>query len=155
MSADTPAFGAEVGAWADEAKERLLAVYKASAQELVEVMLTTRPAGGNMPIDTGFLRQSLVASTSAMPSTNPNAVPRPGGSYGANPAVNAVIATLGFGDTLFLGFVAAYAMRQNYGFTGTDRLGRHYSQRGHLFVEKAVQRWPEIVAAMQAQLSEG
>lgn len=31
----------------------------------------------------------------------------------------------------------AYAMRQNYGFVGTDRLGRTYNQPGFFFMEKA------------------
>jgi hypothetical protein len=40
-----------------------------------------------------------------------------------------------------------YARRLNYGFTGTDSLGRQYNQRGYFFVDLAAQRWQQIVTA--------
>lgn len=42
------------------------------------------------------------------------------------------------GGTTF-GFTSAYAPRRNWGFHGTDSLGRTYSDEGSFFMEKAIQ----------------
>jgi hypothetical protein len=59
--------------------------------------------------------------------------------------ISLVIAGAQLGETVFLGFQAAYAMRMEYGFVGADSLGRYFNQQGYGFVRLTAQRWPEIV----------
>lgn len=108
--------------------------------------------GGNMPVDTGFLRASLrvtkdsplgmtAASTTGVAITYSDA------------AAALVIGTAEIGDTLYASYTAKYAARINYGFAGTDSLGREYNQRGYQFVGLAAQKWPQIVSAVVARLT--
>lgn len=148
-------FSAQVADWVREVEEYQTAVFREAAQRVSEEMLTPRKAGGNMPVDTGYLRASALASTSQMPVMRANAVPAEGASYPYNAgAVSLAIAGAELGDTIYVGFTAAYARRMNYGFTGTDKLGRQYSQRGYLFVEQAAQRWQVIVSQVEAELAQ-
>ena len=61
-------FSATVSEWVAKTKQRQEAVYKGSAQTIVSYMQTTRAAGGNLRVDTGFLRASLIATTGAIPA---------------------------------------------------------------------------------------
>lgn len=97
-----------------------------------------------MPIDTGNLRRSLMASTSAMPTI------KEGKETFTDTGLELVIAGANLGSAVYLGFQAAYAPRMNYGFVGTDSLGRVYNQAGFGFVDAVAQRWPQIVAAAEA-----
>lgn len=145
------AFAAQVSEQVEAIKGGLEAVFKASVQELAEEMIKPIAAGGHMPVDTGYLRSSLMASTAAMPQIS-GSKPAAGGRFGANDQVSVVIASARPTDTIYLGFTAAYALRQNYGFTGADKLGRMYAQSGHLFVESAAQKWEQIVKKHEAAL---
>jgi len=40
----------------------------------------------------------------------------------------------------------------NYGFVGTDSLGRTYNQTGFGFVDAVAQRWPQIVIQAEAKV---
>lgn len=40
----------------------------------------------------------------------------------------------------------------NYGFVGTDSLGRTYNQEGYGFVDGVVQRWQQIVTEAEAKV---
>lgn len=103
-------------------------------------------AGGNMPVDTGFLRASLLASSDSMPQMSDDAQPKEGGSYSySSGPISLVINETPLGGKIYCGYTAAYAARINYGFTGNDALGRHYSQAGRMFVELAAQKWPQFV----------
>lgn len=92
----------------DLAFEQIEAIRIASVQDTVETMLRAVGNGGRMRVDTGFLRASLVASTSAMPQINPAARPEDGGVY-TLPNYDAAILAAGQQDTLYLGFTASYA----------------------------------------------
>lgn len=110
-------------------------------------------AGGNMPVQTGFLRASLLASTAAMPSINDEAKPADGKTYNYDPSsIDTVILTADLGQTLYFGYTAAYARRIEYGFSGEDSLGRSYNTPARRFVALAAQRWPQIVEANVAKL---
>lgn len=122
-------FAAQVGAWAHKVPRAIEIVFKEAAQELVEQMQML------VPIDTGFLRSSLTASTSAMPRLhreNPGApVPADLGE------VMLVIAGADLGDTLYLGYTANYSAYVHYGTQG--RTPRPW-------VNIVAQRWEAIVA---------
>lgn len=131
-------FAAAVGGWASQSKARLTATRRRSVELLAERMSNTKPNGGLVPFLTGNLARSLLASTQGMPSTSN----RP--AAGSN--VGMVTATLDLTQPVWLGYQAAYARRQNYGFVGADSLGRVYNQPGNHFVEDAIANWQQIVA---------
>jgi hypothetical protein len=151
-------FTAQVNAFVSKSKERVIAVRNASAQEVMEIASTPRSEGGNLPFKTGFLRRSVRATIGEPQFTTIDA-PKDGGSLsGASPAeVVMTIANAGLNDTMSFVWTASYAMRMEWGFVGTDSLGRNYNQSGYRFVGLAAQQWPQIVerkaAELQARLS--
>lgn len=44
-----------------------------------------------------------------------------------------------------IGYTVPYARRVNYGFVGTDSLGRKYNQPGQHFLDQVVADWETIV----------
>lgn len=130
-------FAEAVGAWASATERRLSAVHKKAIEKLAMEMTRTRAEGGNVPVVTGNLYRSLLASTTGMPKT------AEGPFAGSN--VPSVIASLKLNDTVWLGYQAKYARRVNFGFVGADALGRVYNQQGAHFVERAIAMWPQIV----------
>lgn len=141
-------FSSQVNAWALATEARTAAVFKDAAQTVANEVRTPLGAGGNMPIDTGNLRRSLTASRDVMPSIKVGADTFADGSSD----ISLTIAGANLGDTIYIGFQAAYARRVNYGFTGVDSLGRKYNQAGRHFVELTAQRWPQIVAASNLKI---
>jgi hypothetical protein len=125
-------FEAKVGSWTKQTQERLTAVFRQSAQTVVEEVQKTKDRGGHMPVDTGFLRASLMASTSYMPSLIKDAQPTKGQTYQASNATSLVIAGASQGKPVYLGFTANYAMIQE-------------NKNG--FVRLTAQRWQQIVTA--------
>lgn len=119
----------------------VLGVFHTSAQFVAEGIID------GTPVDTGFLRNSFIVSLSPLPSLIKK-------GDDATEAISADVAksnaSLSIGkakltDTIHMGFTAVYAMRMEYGFDGTDSLGRQYNQSGRFFVRNQVQRWPEYV----------
>lgn len=127
------------GEWANESEARLRAVFARSVELLADELTTTRANGGKLPHKTGNLMRSLLASTAGLPAQ--------GGSEDrySGQDVGLVAAGLSLGDTVWLGYQANYARRMNYGFKGTDALGRSYDQEGAHFVEYAIEMWPILV----------
>ncbi|GGF24350.1 hypothetical protein GCM10011321_14660 [Youhaiella tibetensis] len=126
-------FSAQVSAWAAQSEQRITAVFRQSAQGVAREVKKPVAAGGNMRVKTGFLRASLMASTSQMPRINPEAKPATGAadnSYSEDQNVTLVIAGADIGQTIYLGFTASYARPREY-------------EDG--FVRLAAQRWPQIV----------
>jgi len=148
------AFTASIEEWVAKSKVFTEAVVKESTQEVIRLMKVPVSAGGNMPVDTSFLQNSLVGVPGdAVPPIDPKAHGEGGPQVANTAAIESVIANWEMGTNMSFGFIAAYAARQNYGFTGTDSLGRNYSQPGRHFVELAVEQWPRIVEANQRRLA--
>ena len=142
-------FHAIIDQWTKETEQRMTAVWRQSIDDLADTMNRTRANGGRLPHLTGNLMRSLLASTSAMPSTGgPNA------KY-TGQDVGLVTAGLRLDQTVWLGYQAIYARRLNYGFVGQDSLGRTYNQAGAHFVEGAIAEWPSIVARAVAKIKAG
>lgn len=137
-------FAAQVSAWVAETKQRTTAVFRESAERVIEQMQTPVGAGGNMPVDTGFLRASLQASLTAPMPIDPAARPAEGTShtYSADVA-SIVIAGAEVGQTVYATYTAAYAAAQEYGSHGREGRG---------FVRLAAQQWPQIVTAVCGEL---
>ena len=142
-------FSSIVDQWTKETEQRMTAVWRQSIDDLADTMNRTRANGGRLPHLTGNLMRSLLASTSAMPSTGgPNA------KY-TGQDVGLVTAGLRLDQTVWLGYQAIYARRLNYGFVGQDSLGRTYNQAGAHFVEGAIAEWPSIVERAVAKIKAG
>lgn len=133
------AFSDVCGAWAKETEARLEVTWRRSIELLADELTTTVSNGGRLPHKTGNLMRSLLASTSGVPAIGSE------GQRFTGHDVGVVVAGLNLGDPIYLGFQAAYARRMNYGFVGTDSLGRSYNQEGFHFVEAAIALWPTIV----------
>lgn len=103
-------------------------------EDLFSIAQTTYNEGGRMPIDTGNLRNdSFIAAingTTAMTGED---------------AYRFAIGSLNVGDVFFGGWRAEYARRMEYGFIGTDSMGRNYNQQGFGFVAHAAAQWQDLV----------
>lgn len=141
------AFADQLTDWAKKTEARTTAVYRRSVELLADEMRTTDEQGGRVPFQEGELARSLQASTQAMPTTAP-------GPFRGND-VGAVTATLTLGQSIWLGYQAIYARRQNYGFFGADKLGRVFNQQGSYFLEYAIEKWPQIVAQAAKEMEAG
>jgi len=135
-------FTAQVSDWVMQTKSRMNAVFKESTQRTVELMQTPVAKGGNMPVDTGFLRNSLMGGLNAPKDGRGD---NPGVPVSYNDAdIVLTIANAKLGDTIFMTYSANYARHVEYGARG--RAGRG-------FVRLATQRWQSTVSqvALEAQ----
>lgn len=137
------AFADSVSAFCRETPERMTAVWRMAVQDTVEAMTLPVGAGGNMPIDTGFLRNSIAATKGTSPPSNP-LVRNPGGAFSYDASdINLTILSTTPMEGMTILFTAEYAIYVEFGARG--RVGRR-------FMGLAVQRWPQIVAAASNSL---
>lgn len=118
-------FEAQIRAHFEKAWQKAEAITKQSIVDLCEIAQTPVAQGGKMPVDTGFLRNSFVSQLlgSSM-LTGPD-------------AFVLTVADFELGDVYQCGWVAEYALSQEYGSRG--RSGRH-------FARSAAQQWQDIVS---------
>jgi hypothetical protein len=121
-------FGAQVNAWARKSERRLEAIFKESAQRVIEQAQTPRGAGGNMPVDTNFLRASGQASLTGWPS-GPSRQDESPGQFD----YSITIAGARIGQTIYFGWTAEYA---------------RYMEQRYSFMRSAAQNWGSIVNAV-------
>ena len=125
--ADNRKFVADVERWAKvKTPAQMLRVSQQSLQDTVRIAQTTVAQGGDMPVDTGFLRNSLVTELNG----------REVGS-GADSYVLGLSA-LQLGDPFAVAWAAEYAIPRHY-MVGVG-------QGGGLWRDKAAQQWSRIVA---------
>lgn len=124
-------FTASIKGWSDRAKQSAELIFKQSAQDVFEIAQTPVAKGGNMPVDTGYLRNSLAMTL------NGSSV-----SGGADAYVLAV-ASAELSDAIFGGWTADYARHVEYGTQGRS---------GRFFMRGAAQRWAAIVARNAAKV---
>lgn len=128
-------FAATVGDWVLRVQGGLDAVFRASVQELVSQMQAL------VPVDTGFLRASLRASTTAMPVLS---LDNPGGRFALDVGqIELVINSAGSDDTIYLGYTANYGAYVHYGAQGRPP---------RPWVDMVVQRWQIIVDGQAKEL---
>lgn len=135
-------FTADVDAWVRKSKKRMLIVIQQSAQDVIALAQKPIGAGGNMPVDTGFLRASLTTTLNSPASGykakarfEPNAYSAE--VSGAEAQYTLTINRMKLGDTIYAVYLANYAWFQEY---GTKFMA------GKGFVRLAAQQWPRIVA---------
>jgi Bacteriophage HK97-gp10, putative tail-component len=134
----TLTFGAAVTAWVAKTKERQNAVFRESAQRIVELMVMATP------VDSGFLRASLqVGINEPLP---PLMRENTGGAAFTVPSYLMVIAGAEIGDFITAGYTAKYAAHVEFGT-------QNMSGRG--WVRSAAMQWQRIVneVAAEAQAS--
>ena len=137
-------FAAQVEDWVRNSEVLLEAVFHESAQRVAEAMTTPRGAGGNLPVDTGYLRASIQASNTAPLPINPGSKGNAGEKYAFNSGpINLIINNTKLGGTVFVTCTANYAAHVEFGTS---------KQPAALFVSQAAQRWPQIVNQVQAEL---
>lgn len=152
-------FSAQIAAWAERVKEAERAVFQESAQEIakqlndqITEMIYGTPETPNYR-RTGFLRASLVASTDAMPQLvkeNPGA-PVTAENFGD---IVLVIAGAELGDTIYLGYTAAYGLYVHGGVSGYGMYGHKGYQAPRPWVDIVAQRWQQIVAEKAAEVKQ-
>ncbi len=141
MAGTQGSFTAQVDAWVREAEERMTAVFRQASQEVIETMQTPVGAGGNMPVDTGFLRSSLQVGINTEPVAAALGNPNPEGSF--TYAASLAIAGAEVGDTVVASYSAKYAPAVEYGS------GKRQPRR---FVALAAAQWPSIVNRVAERL---
>lgn len=130
-------FSAQVDAWTQKSKKRMRVVFQQSVQDVVEIMQTPVGSGGNMPVDTGFLRASLQAKIGAAPTGYMTKSSNEPGAYQLDSAqYTLTISKAKIGDTIYAVYLASYAWFQEYGSQGRD---------GRAFVRLAAVQWQAIV----------
>lgn len=135
--------GFDPSKWAGVSTQGLTALLRNSVQALAREASTTIPNGGRVPVKTGNLARSVVVDTKPPQIINVLAKQQD---------FSLGIADIKPGDTVYIGYTAAYSRRLNYGFVGEDSLGRNYNQSGYGFAEAAAAQWPAIVAREAAKI---
>lgn len=101
------------------------------------------------PVDTGNLRNSLIASVNgsgAMSTVTGPGLTSSDSTYrsGASQSIAAIMSAK-IGDRVSFMYHATYAMRVNYGFHGIDSLGRRYNQPGRFWVQSVGAQYRSIM----------
>lgn len=139
----TLGFADIVEEFGEEFPEAVEALFKESTSEIVGKMQLSKANGGNMPVKTGFLRASLLASTSMLPAVGSITG---SGKREYNPSqVEATIAASTLDDTLYFGYTANYALHREFGSNGRPPDG---------FVRLAAQNWLSTVASNWAKIKQ-
>ena len=142
---------AVVEAWVHETEGLLEALIRRAVQELVTEMQTTHFQGGLNRADT----DEHLASFQIVLNGEPQMPVRESTGQTVNwnsGEIALQIAGMELGDTITGSYGMAYSNRLEYGFTGTDSLGRVYNQPAYAFVRTAAANWPSIVARLQEQV---
>lgn len=124
-------FEAQIHAWTEQSRLRMMAVARDAAQEVTEQVLKPRAKGGRMPVDTGYLRNSAHADINVMPEGD--SFYDSSDAAGERVAESTASAILRFqaGDKYYLGFTANYA---------------RYMEAKYAFIRLAAQNWDRTVS---------
>jgi len=142
-------FSQAVNKWTRETEERSEQAFQNASLDFYDALAAATP------VDTGNLRNSLIASVngSASPSVTGPGNTSSDSTYrgGAEQSIGNIMSAK-IGDKISYIYLAPYARRLNYGFTGTDRLGRMYSQAGRFWIEAVGSKWRSIARAAATRL---
>lgn len=136
--------GVDPAKWAGNLSTNgLTALLRNSVQALANEAAKTIPNGGRVPVKTGNLARSVVVD---------NEPPQIIDVLATQKDFSLGVAGIKPGDTVYIGWQAAYSRRLNNGFVGQDSLGRTYNQSGYAFAEATAARWPAIVREQAAKI---
>jgi hypothetical protein len=122
---DNRTFTAAVDAFVGKTKDQMKRVVQQSAQDITRIAQTPVSQGGNMPVDTGALRNSLVSGL------NGADVGKGEDSY------TLAIAGYELGDVISVAWTADYATARHYAVG--------VGQGGGLWRDRAAQQWGRVV----------
>jgi hypothetical protein len=125
-------FVADVSKFVDLTSRDMLLVAKQSLQDVMIDAQKPVASGGSLPVDTGFLRNSLTVEVRG------SQVAEGSDSYTLG------IAQLNLGDPIAFAWAAQYAIPRHYAVG--------VGQGGGLWRDAAAAKWPTIVAANAAKL---
>jgi hypothetical protein len=135
-------FSASIKDWATKTEDELTVIMREAVEDTVVAIGLPFSEGGPMPVDIGFLRNSMAADINGEGSF---ATVKPAfhGDRGAGTgAAELVISNMPLGSIAHVAWTAVYAARVNYGFVGQDSLGRNYFNGGAHFLEIGAETWP-------------
>lgn len=133
----------DVTRWVEKAKGRTREAVFEGIQDLNQLLIS------NTAVVTGNLRRSWHAAVGSLPEG------AEGGGTGTAEGLNIVARGLELGQTYYAGNTAAYARRWEYGFTGTDSLGRQYDQKGAHQIQATLAQAQGIFEAAAARVAGG
>ena len=124
-------FSKQVKNWQNATELRIELAFQESIQDLAREANTPRDKGGNVPVDTGFLINSLAAELNSIP-VGPSEPPENymNQQWDATPVL-LVVNNAKIGDSVTLGYTANYAQKMELKYA---------------FLRLAAQNWPQIVA---------
>jgi len=131
---ETRNFASSIDSWVAATKDRMTRVFRESTQRVASL------ANNGVPVDLGFARASIQASTEEMPSIDPtkdNKAKKVGDLASAFGQVTAVIANARLGQVIYVGWTAAYVLPLEFG---------HSQQAPSGFVRIAIAQWDHVVA---------
>lgn len=128
-------FTTQLDAWVKKSEKRVELVFKESFSRVVDEAQKPVAKGGNMRIDTGFLRNSGQAAIGGLPS-GPDKNPGVKQPDWNNSEIITTINRLKLGQTIFFGWTANYAIHR---------------ENKDAFVRRATQNWQMIVNQVTAE----
>ena len=144
----TRGFLSSVSKWTLETEERSTDAFRNGSLDFYDALAKATP------VDTGNLRNSLVATVNG----NTTTVTGPGNTSsdnafrgGAESSI-ANIMNAKLGDKISYMYNATYFRRLNFGFTGFDSLGRYFSTPGRFWVQQVGSRYRSIMRAAATRL---
>lgn len=140
----TRGFLQAVNTWTRETEERSEDAFREGVKDFYDTL------AANTPVDTGNLRNSLVATKSGHAEAQGPTGPGYQNSGVAQSYME--IDSLKLGERISLIYRATYARRLNYGFVGLDSLGRYYNQAGRHWIEAVGGRYRSIMRAAASRL---
>lgn len=127
----TTSFEAQIRNFAGKTERQMLDVFRESVQDVMDDASLPKAKGGRMPVDTGFLRNSVVSGLNGSFTTYPSGrADTSGDDSRAN--YELTIARMKLGDTSQFAWTAVYAY--------VREMDNHY-------VGGAAAKWPAFVAA--------
>ena len=138
MAVNNLNFAATIDSFVAATEQRMTAVFREATQR------TISKAQSRIPIDTGFARASVRASTASMPPIESGSRPEPGRSYAYDGGeVALTIANAQLGQTIYAGWTASYVQFLEYG---------HSKQAPAGFVGISAAEWPATVNQVTEEL---
>lgn len=138
-----------VNKWTLETEQRSEEAFQNGALDFYDAL------SRETPVDTGNLRNSLVATVNGVGSTTvtgPGTNPSDSTFRGGAEQSIANIMSAKIGDKISYVYHATYARRLNLGFVGYDSLGRFYNQAGRFWIERVGSQYRSIMRAAATRL---
>ena len=123
-------FTKQVQNWKNATELRVTLVFQESVQDLAAEANTPRDKGGNMPVQTGFLINSLGAELNAIPVGQSSPPENYNNQQWNSAPVLLAINSAKLGDSITLGYTANYAQKM---------------EMKYAFLRLAAQNWNQIV----------